>query len=139
MILQAPGLWGCCQQAAGTVVVSIPLVKQHSRGLSLFDQPQLVAWWRRLKSEPDPGISTCRLLSFEKNLKKNRKRKSTLFVFMLLRSVQIVAFLLHWYHGSLASVKLVKVLCTSIGAEIKALVNLTLQLSGKYFASYKQM
>lgn len=62
VILLAPGLWDCCEQTVGTVVVSIASVKQQSGGLSLFNQPQLVALPRRLKSEPDPGISICRSL-----------------------------------------------------------------------------
>lgn len=73
-ILLAPGLWGCCEQVVGTVVVSTPWVKQHRGGLSLFDQPQLVAFLRRLKSEPDPDISICRSLNFKKKKKKIKEK-----------------------------------------------------------------
>lgn len=62
-----------------------------------------------------------------------------IYLHVIALLVQIVAFLLHRYHWSLVSVKSVEVLCTSIGAENKALVSLTLQLFGEYLAASKQM
>lgn len=53
--LLAPGLWVCCRQALGTAVVSISSGNQHSAGLSLFSQLQLVALLGRMKSDSDPG------------------------------------------------------------------------------------
>lgn len=80
-ILLTPGLWGCSEQVLGTVVLSVSSVEQFRRGMSPFDQPQLVAFVRRLKFETDPGISICRSPSLKK------PRKSILFILAYKKKV----------------------------------------------------
>lgn len=92
--LANPWAVGCCEQALGAVVVSISSVKKFSRWMGLFDQPQLVAFMRRLKSEPHPGISTCRSPGLKK--KKKPQRKNILFIFAYFyKYINICIFILY--------------------------------------------
>lgn len=141
-----PGCWHCCGGHP---------VSKATQWRAEPVQLQLVALLRRLKSEPDPGISICRSQSFFFRFFFKRKDYVIYMIFNFLYiNIYIVtfkfyifihdstpcAFLLHWYQWSLISVKSVKcVLVTFIGEENKALVSLTLRLFGEYPAASTQM
>lgn len=156
----APGLWGCWGQAVGTVVVSIPSVKQHSGGLSLFSFSLWLYWggWNLSQILAFPSVDRRAFFRFVFFfLRKDYviyiifnfnfyikifiySLFNFIYLYMMALLVQMVAFLLHWCQWSLISVKSVKcVPVTFIGEENKALVSLTLRLFGEYLAASTQM